>query len=145
MSRTQTPRLNPLVCTAGSTAVEFALTFPCLILMLLACVGYGVAVATLHSVQELAAEAARASIPGLSSQDRETLARTFIARNIAAYPLLDATTTAVAVNDGAAPDYAFSVAVTVDLTNSFIYQFRGLLPLPAPKLTRAAVVRRGGF
>ena len=134
-----------MLCQRASAAVEFALTLPCLVLVLFATIGYGVTIATLHSVQQIAAEAARASIAGLSSQDRETLARTFVTQNIAAYPLLDAQKTTVAVNDGSAPEYAFSVAVTIDLTNSFIYQFRNLLPLPAPQITRSAIIRRGGF
>ena len=136
---------SPLSCRRASAAVEFALTLPCLVLILFATVGYGIAIATPHSVQQIAAEAARASIAGLSSQDRETLARTFVSQNIAAYPFLDPRKTTVVVSDGSAPEYAFSVAVTIDLTNSFIYQFRNLLPLPSPQITSSAVIRRGGF
>lgn len=130
---------------SGSTAVEFALVFPCFLVMLIASLCYGVYVGTLQCVQQLAAEAARASVAGLSPAERSNIAQTFVADHLSAYPLLTASRTSLFVSEGTPPDYTFTVSVSFDMASSFIYQFSKLLPLPPTQITRSAVVRRGGF
>jgi Flp pilus assembly protein TadG len=129
----------------GSSAVEFALVFPCFLLMLFASVCYGVYIGTLHSVQQLAAEAARASVAGMSATERASIAQNFVSGHLAAYPLLTPDRTTISVTEGTAPDYSFQVSVSFDMVGSVIYAFNGILPLPPALITRSAVVRRGGF
>ena len=62
----------------GAAAIEFAIVAPLFILILLTLVGYGIYLSVAHSVQQLAADAARASIAGLSEAERQDLANTYI-------------------------------------------------------------------
>ena len=66
---------------SASTAVEFAFIAPILLMLLFGIIGYGHAFGVYHGVQQLAAEAARASVAGLDDAERERLARAFITRN----------------------------------------------------------------
>ncbi|RVD33089.1 pilus assembly protein, partial [Mesorhizobium sp. M4A.F.Ca.ET.020.02.1.1] len=50
----------------GTTAVEFAMLAPLFILLLLGMVAYGIYFGASHSVQQIAADAARTAIAGLN-------------------------------------------------------------------------------
>ena len=129
----------------GASAVEFALILPVFLLILVGTLCYGLYFGAAHSVQQLAAEAARATVPGLTPLERDRLARESVAAALPNYTLVDSARIAVSV--GAVPGNAnlFDVAVTYDASNMPIWVFEGLLPLPPKTIERAAVVRRGGY
>ena len=66
---------------AGSAAIEFALVAPVFLAMLLGILVYGLYFGLSHSVEQLAAQAARVSVAGLDDQERETLAEAYLTDN----------------------------------------------------------------
>src|SRR5690606_34172903 len=74
---------------SGATAVEFAMLFPVYLMLFLGMTGYGIYFGASHSVQQLAADAARAALAGLDTAERRRLADGFIRHNAAGYPFID--------------------------------------------------------
>ena len=95
----------------GAVAVEFVLLAPMLFGLLfgIACLGYFMALS--HSVNDLAASSARASVSGITTEERRTLAVSYLTNASARYPLLkqSALSSSVHVSEGA------TAAVTVSL------------------------------
>lgn len=54
----------------ATSAIEFALVAPVLLLLLFGIIGYGYILGVYHGVQQIAAEAARASVSGLNDTER---------------------------------------------------------------------------
>src|ERR1700712_5175476 len=79
-----------LVCRRGASAVEFAMLVPIFLVMLFGIVVYGSYLTMVHGVQQLAAEAARSSIAGITNSERGSLAASYVAANASTYPLLTA-------------------------------------------------------
>jgi Flp pilus assembly protein TadG len=129
----------------GAAAVEFALVVPLFLLLVFGIVVYGAYLAVVHGVQQLAAEAARSSVAGLSDQERSALATSYVAANAQSYPLI--AQDRLIVSAGQAPDNANVYVVTVryDASNMFIYALPNLVPAPPPNIVRAAAIQRGGY
>src|ERR1700761_5242425 len=72
----------------AASAVEFALVAPFMLLLVAAVLAYGSIFATSLSLQQLAAETARATIGGLNDTERKTLAQAYLNANSSSYPLL---------------------------------------------------------
>ncbi len=100
---------------------------------------------TVHSVQQLAAEAARATVQGLSEAERTELAKTQVANIVGSYPLIDPNY--LTVSAAASPNDAnlFNVSISYDASRSIVFAFEGLIPMPPKTIARSAVVRRGGY
>ncbi|PWB80376.1 MAG: pilus assembly protein TadE [Methylocystaceae bacterium] len=127
---------------AGAAAVEFALLLPVFLLLIFGTVSYGSVFATYNSVEQLAAEAARASVAGLTGSERDQLARAYVTQNIGVYPLLDPARAQVTTSSGTT---TFQVDVSYDMSNSFVFKFRGIVPLPSSTVQRAAAIQFGGY
>lgn len=129
----------------GASAVEFALVAPVFILVLVGIAVYGMYFGAALSVSQVAAEAARASVAGISPQERATLAtsRALAVAQGSAFIQTDKLTVIAAPTPG--DPSLFRVAVTYDASSLPIYAFAGLLPLPATTIQRTSVVARGGF
>jgi Flp pilus assembly protein TadG len=129
----------------GVSAVEFALIAPVFIVLLMGIVGYGAYFAMIHSVQQLSAEAARASVAGLSDVERATLARAYISASTNSYPFLAPSRLKVdAAPASDAPD-VFVVNVSYDASNSFIFALPSFIPFPSSQIVRSAAIQRGGY
>lgn len=129
---------------SGNSAVEFALVAPVLLVIVLGTMVFGLYFGVAHSVQQLASEAARAAVPGLTEQERGALARRFVAESIGSYGLLRASSlTVTAAFDPADPDL-FRVTLVYDASGLGLSLFAALLPVPIERVERRAVVRRGG-
>jgi|LNFM01.1.fsa_nt_gb Flp pilus assembly protein TadG len=129
----------------GASAVEFALVMPVFLLILVGTLCYGLYFGAAHSVQQLAAEAARATVPGLTPVERALLAQGSVNQALPNYAMIDGAKVAVTVGVHAGNPDLFDVAVTYDASGMPIWMFEGLLPLPPKVIQRAAVVRRGGY
>jgi Flp pilus assembly protein TadG len=140
-----TPRRRMRLGIDGETAVEFALLAPVFFAVLFGSICYGCLFGINHSVQELSSAAARAAVAGLSDAERSALVTDYVARNGPSYVLLDPTRLQVSVATFDAATRSFRVAVDYDASGSFVYVFRGLVPLPPPTITRTAVMQRGGY
>ncbi|MDB5509057.1 MAG: hypothetical protein JWL93_1526 [Hyphomicrobiales bacterium] len=129
----------------GASAVEFAFVAPVFLLILFGLVCFGILLGAMHGVQQLVAEAARASVAGLSDGERDKLARASIARNVGSYPFIDAKKLLVTTVAGGASGTAFEITATYDFSASPIFQLGALVPLPDPTIRRSAVVEYGGL
>src|SRR5690606_18784383 len=73
----------------GTAVIEFSILTPVFLLMLTGMMAYGIYFGAAHSLQQLAADAARTSIAGITASERSQLVTNFISRNAAAYMLID--------------------------------------------------------
>lgn len=126
----------------GTAAVEFAILSPLYIMLLMGLVAYGIYFGASHSVQQIAADAARLAVGGLSQNEREDLVNDFIISYSQGYAFVDPSKLQVEF-DNAASAY-FVVKVTYDARNLPIWHLVAHLPLPATSITRQSVVRIGG-
>jgi len=118
---------------------------PVLFALIFGIICYGTILGTYHGVQELASEAARASIGGLSDAERSQLARTYVQSNAGSYAFIDPTKTTITAQSTGTPATAYRVTVSYDMASSFVYRLASFLPMPSPVIQRSAVVQYGGF
>lgn len=127
--------------TRGATIVEFALLLPILICLLMGIIGYGQYFLLAHSVQQIANDAARATVPGLSATERASLARQSVTDDVAALGQFAATRVSSRIDES-----GNSVAIQITLDGRGMAPFASaIVPLPSPVIARRAVVRRGGL
>ena len=128
---------------SGASAAEFAIVLPMFILMLFGIIVFGFYMAVVHGVQQLAAEAARSSVSGLSEAERTSLAQSYVSDNVRSYTLIDPSKVAVTASASPADANVFVVTVNYDASNTFIFSLRNLVPTPSPYIARSAAIPRG--
>ena len=126
----------------GTSAVEFALIAPFLMLLVGAILAYGSIFATSLSLQQIAAETARATIGGLSDGERQTLAEAKLAVISSKYPMLDPAkvTFAFDQNDGSEIS---RLTFSYDMSSHPAYALDKLLPLPASPISYSMIITDG--
>ena len=125
----------------GAAAVEFALIAPLFLLMLLGILGYGGYFWRAHSLQQIANDAARASIAGLTAPEREALARATVSGEIADLAGLRSAQATVGVQESGD---TLSVTLDYDAQRDAFFQL-GLVPMPDPVIRRTAAIKLGGL
>ncbi len=128
----------------GTAAVEMAIVAPVYILLLAGMLAYGIYFGASHSVQQLASDAARVSVAGLSEAERQTLASAFITRNADGYAFVDASKLRVNVAGNIGDPTQFEVSVSYDARHLPIWNLLTSLPLPDTTIVRRSTVRIGG-
>jgi Flp pilus assembly protein TadG len=129
-------------CTRAASAVEFAMLLPLFLALVFGIVMFGAYFAMVHGVQQLAAEAARSSVAGLSETERVSLAENYVTANADSYPLLQSShLTVTAATSGTA---VFVVTVNYDASDNFIFTLP-FVPAPPSTIIRSAAVPFGGF
>jgi Flp pilus assembly protein TadG len=131
--------------SGGAAAVEFALVFPVALLFLCGLLAYGIYFGAAHSVQQLAADAARASVAGLDDAERVSIARQHVAASGGNYPLLRSDRMSVIAGALPADPSQFQVSVVFNSADLPIWVFSGLVPLPQKTIERTAIIKRGGY
>ncbi|MFT3986288.1 TadE/TadG family type IV pilus assembly protein [Aestuariivirga sp.] len=129
---------------SGGAAVEFALSAPVFVLLLLGMLGYGIYLGTAHQVQELATNSARTALAGLNTAERNSLVASFVASNIGSYSFIDNSKLRYMVSNSADQN---EVIVTVNY-NAAELPIWSLLPaslLPSKQIIRTSSVRIGGL
>lgn len=126
----------------GASAVEFALIAPFLLLLVAAILAYGSVFATSLSLQQIAAETARATIGGLNDTERQSLATAKLASIADKYPMLDSKKVKFAFDQGAGSNIS-RLTLTYDMSNHPAYAFDKLLPLPPSPLSYSMIVSDG--
>lgn len=129
----------------GAAAVEFAVVFPVALVFFCGLLAYGLYFGAAHSVQQLAADAARASVSGLDDAERTSIAHAHVAASGGSYPLLSSEHISVTAGALAADPSQFEVRVAFDSQNLPIWALAGLVPLPQKTIERVAIVKRGGY
>lgn len=127
------------------SAIEFAIVFPIFLLVVLGMLVYGIYFGAVHSVQQLAAEAARASVAGITEAERAGLAREHVERALASYPLLEPAALQIEAKPSAGDPNLFELDLSYDASNLVIFVLSGLVPMPPKQIRRQAIVRRGGY
>lgn len=124
----------------GAAVLEFALVLPVLAVLMFGMLGYGQYFLLAHSAQQLANDAARATIAGLTPAERLSLANAVVERERTALPETASASVTTHVDEA-----ADRVTVRVRINASAMPLFRSrILPMPDPVVERRAVVRPGG-
>lgn len=144
MSRIGTSTLKLLSCRRGATAVEFAMVLPIFLSIVFGIVVFGSYLAVVHGVQQLAAEAARTSIAGMSEAERSSLASTYVTANAGTYPLINPAQLSVVAATSSSNSNVFVVTVNYNASGMFIYALP-FVPMPPSMIVRSAAIPYGGF
>jgi Flp pilus assembly protein TadG len=129
----------------GASAIEFAMILPSFMAIVFGIVMFGSYLAVVHGVQQLAAEAARSSIAGLSETERSSLATAYVTANVNSYPLIAANHISVNAATSATDSNVFVVTVNYDASGLFIYSLPSFIPAPPSTIVRSAAIPRGGY
>jgi Flp pilus assembly protein TadG len=130
---------------AGAAALEFAILAPVFLLMATGLLAYGIYFGDAHSVQQLAADAARTSIAGLTATERASLVANFVAGNAEGYPLLDGQALSYTVGPEPGDPDNYRVTLSYDASDLPIWDLYPPLPLPSRTITYSSVIRIGGL
>ena len=126
----------------GGVAVEFAIIGPILLLLLLGIMVYGGYFLMAHSVQQLANDAARAALGGLSDSERQQLAANCLANELHTYGFLDPKLVQLGYSDQL---QVMTVNIAYDASSSPLWALNGVIPMPSPSILRSAAVQVGGY
>ncbi|MGO4436123.1 TadE/TadG family type IV pilus assembly protein [Rhizobium sp. RAF56] len=128
----------------GSSAVEFAIIAPIFILTLMTLIAYGIYLAAAHSIQQLAADAARTAVAGVSNAEREKFVKTYIDRSTIGDGFVNRKNLVVAVTQDPANSNQFTVSLAYDASNLPIWNLFSYA-LPDEVIRRFATIRMGGI
>lgn len=104
---------------SGAVAIEFVLVAPILFTLLFGIITLGYFMGVSHSVQQLAAGAARASVAGLDQTERKSLADAYLSQAGTRYPLL--------ITEGLTPVVTFEAADPPGINVEVSYSVDGTL------------------
>jgi len=121
----------------GAVLVEAAFALPLLITLLLGVVTYGGWFMAAHSLQEVANDAARASVAGLDALERRQIVDAAVAKSVLHAGTLDPAL--VSVRTGV-DDSFYHVTLTYNLEQSPMFR-NSLVPLPGKTIERDATVQ----
>ena len=144
-ARRFSPFVRLLRADSGTSAVEFALIAPIFILLIMGMAAYGIFFGASHSVQQIAADAARSAIAGLTEGERKTLAANFVSTNAGGYPFIETSKVTVATHDSAADGSQFIVRISYDASALPIWYLMTGLVLPDMTISRQSTIRVGGI
>lgn len=121
----------------GAVLVEAAFALPILITILLGVLTYGGWFMAAHSLQEVANDAARASVAGLDALERREIVDNIVAKSVLRTGTLepDLVTVTTGIHDT-----FYRVTLTYDLSQSQIFR-NSLIPLPGDTIQREALVQ----
>ena len=129
-------------CDSGASALEFALVGPLLIVILLGICAYGGYFWMSHAVQQVANDAARAALGGLSDAERQNLASGVLTTEIGDYAYLTASNANMVLASDASQ---LTVKVSYNASTTPFWALSSLVPMPPSTITRQAAVRLGGY
>ena len=129
----------------GTSAVEFAILSPLFLLVLFGLIAYGIYFGASHSLQQIAADAARTAIAGLDQKERQSLVSGFVARNASDYPFIDPGKLSVTAADNPGDSSQFVVSLRYDARDLPIWSLFSGLPLPDTTITKETTIRVGGI
>ena len=126
-------------------ALEFALIAPALLMLVFAIIIYSFWFSALIGVRHAAAEGARAAMAGLSSAEREALARGRAQTVLAGYRSLLASGAAPVIDAGPNGSGLFQVEVRYDMSGSPLLRYAPFIPMPSTRLDARVVVTNGSY
>ena len=130
---------------AGTAALEFAIVTPALLMMFVGMIAFGILFMNLHEVQELASSAARASVPGLSATERNSLAQGFVTQALASSIMLNPADVTVTTATSGTPATMYSVTVNYNLKDTVIPKLAQIISQKFNNVSRTSTVVFGGY
>jgi Flp pilus assembly protein TadG len=131
--------------SSGTSAVEFAILTPVFLLLLTGMLAYGIYFGAAHSLQQLAADAARTAIAGLNETERNSLVRTFLDGNAGDYMLIERNRLSFTIGDKPGDPSQYRVTLRYDASQLPIWNLYPPLPLPSAEIAYSSTIRRGGL
>lgn len=128
----------------GTAIVEFAILLPVILSMLVGLLSFGMYFGAAHSVQQLAADAARRSVAATDDAGRKALVASFIADHADGYFLIQPdrlTESSVSAETNG----QVRVRIGYDASWLPVFAFADLVPLPSPTIQRDCVMLVGGL
>ena len=129
----------------GASAVEFALIAPVLLFMLFGMLVFGIWISASHTIEQVASGAARASVAGHDPDEREQMARSYIASHLAPDALVNPDLVQIDVETDPVVPGTFRVIVTYDASELPIWDLIGSTLLPAREIRRETIITTGGL
>lgn len=129
---------------AGASAVEFAIIAPLFFLTLFTFVAYGLYLTVTHSVQQIAADAARTAVAGMNPAERVSLVNRYLDQSRLDYAFLDRSRMSVLVAEDPANPDQFTVTISYDSSDLPIWKLF-TFAMPEETIERYATVRVGGI
>ena len=129
---------------AGTSALEFAIIAPLFFLVLFTLIAYGIYLSVTHSVQQIAADAARTAVAGLNPAERVTLVNRYLDASRFDYSFLNRRKMKVLVSDDPNNPDQFTVTISYDSSDLPIWKLF-TFALPQEKIERYSTVRVGGL
>lgn len=128
----------------GAAALEFAIVAPLFFLTIFTMIGYGIYLSASHAIQQIAADAARTAVAGLSQTERKSLANTFIQSATLDYAFINKDKLTVDVEDDLSNLNQFTVTIAYDSSELPIWKLFSFA-LPDEQIKRYASIRLGGI
>jgi Flp pilus assembly protein TadG len=129
----------------AGAAVEFAILSPLFIMLLMGMAAYGIYFGASHSVQQIAADAARSAVAGLTQAERRDIVRSYVDNNASGYPFIDVARLNVDARDSAQDANQFVVSVAFDARELPIWYLFGPVVMPDMTIRRQSTIRVGGL
>lgn len=137
---TPRPPIDCLRDCQGVAVIEMAITLPLLLTLLFGIMTYGQWFFVSHTVQQAANDAARATLSGLSKDERRATALKTVSASFQRGSTLDASKVTVLVEDDG---QTIVVRLSYDAAADPLLS-TGLVPLPSKTISRSAAVLLGG-
>lgn len=129
----------------ATSAVELAILSPIFVLFIMGMIAYGIYFGARHSIQQIAADAARTAIAGQNSAERQILVQEFIDQNAAGYPLIHRERLSFNAADSNSDANQFNVSVSYDATDLPIWNLFPDIGLPGRTIVFSSTIRIGGI
>lgn len=124
----------------GTALVEFALLAPVLLLLLMGMLGFAQYFLVSHSLQQLANDAARAAVAGITTTEREAIARASVAHGLTRLAFVETGAVEMTVDERSG-----RIGVTLSADPRSVAMLRAAyIELPDDILKRSAVAMVGG-
>lgn len=141
LSRQRRNRRRLLRDERGAALVEMAMVLPVLMLLIMGIIVYGQWLACANALQQSANEGARASLSGLSQEERALTARQTVADSLSHYDSIDQRKVAIGIQDDGT---TLNVTVNYDMSDQSVMKLP-FVPIPDKVLSRSAAVRLASF
>ncbi len=128
----------------GAAAVEFALLAPLFVMLLLSFIATGIYLSTAYSIQQIAADAARTAIAGITAEERQRLASGFVDSTALRYPFITKKYLVISAMDDPGDPNQFVVSLSYDASELPIWNLYSFA-LPGSHIQRHATIRIGGL
>lgn len=129
---------------SGTSALEFAIVAPLFFLALFTLIAYGVYLSVTHSVQQIAADAARTAVAGLDAEERVRLVNRYLDASGFDYSFIDRRKMQVTVAEDPGNPDQFTVRIAYDSGDLPIWNLF-TFALPQERIERYATIRIGGI